>query len=143
MDKSGNHPDSSVMMLNIFARSPVDFMVRPHNRHSTQHSNHSTQHNNHSTQHNDASACRHAHEQLSHAVQQAVDQNAGNECLLLIVDSLQQEAAELVQAAQDHADAESISSQEQLNLNSTPMQLGRRSIWYPCWPCSCSARSRG
>lgn len=73
--------------------------------------------------------CRHAHERLTHAVQQAVQQNSGTECLLLVVDALQEEAVKLQQDAQDHADAESIASQEQLDLNSRPVQLGRRSIW--------------
>ena len=73
--------------------------------------------------------CRHVHEQLTHAVQQAVQQNQGTECLLLVVDALQEEAAKLLQEAQDHADAESISSQEQINLNTKAIQLGRRSIW--------------
>ncbi|KAL3130259.1 hypothetical protein ABBQ38_008092 [Trebouxia sp. C0009 RCD-2024] len=75
-------------------------------------------------------AGRHAHEQLTHAVQQAVQQNSGTECLLLVVDALQEEALKLQQDAQDHADAESIASQEQLDLNSRPIQLGRRSIWF-------------
>ena len=74
------------------------------------------------------------HEQLTHAVQQAVQQNQGTECLLLVVDALQEEAAKVLQEAQDHADAESISSQEQLHLNTRPIQLGRRSIWYYCLP---------
>ena len=65
-------------------------------------------------------------------MQQAVQQNQGTECLLLVVDALQEEAAKLLQEAQDHADAESISSQEQLNLNTRAIQLGRRSIWYGC-----------
>lgn len=74
--------------------------------------------------------CRHVHEQLTHAVQQAVQQNQGTECLLLVANALQEEAAKLLQEAQDHADAESISSQEQLNLSTRAIQLGRRSIWY-------------
>lgn len=80
--------------------------------------------------------CRHVHGQLTHVVQQAVQQNQGTECLLLVVDALQEEAAKLLQEAQDHADAESISSQEQLNLNTRDVQLGRRSIWYLCPPAS-------
>lgn len=88
--------------------------------------------------------CRHAHEQLTHAVQQAVQQNSGTECLLLVVDALQEEALKLQQDAQDHADAESIASQEQLDLNSRPIQLGRRSIWYLCTPhCACSTSCNG
>ncbi len=61
----------------------------------------------------DVFACRHIHEQLTHAVQQAVDQYQGSECLLLILDALQAEATKVVDEAQQHAVERSRGSQEE------------------------------
>jgi len=77
----------------------------------------------------DASACRHIHEQLTHAVQQAVDQYQGSECLLLILDALQAEATKVVDEAQQHAVERSRGSQEKLEAKVRSSQIGRRSIW--------------
>ena len=77
----------------------------------------------------DAFACRHIHEQLTHAVQQAVDQYQGSECLLLILDALQAEATKVVDEAQQHAVERSRGSQEKLEAKVRSSQIGRRSIW--------------
>jgi len=74
-------------------------------------------------------ACRHIHEQLTHAVQQAVDQYQGSECLLLILDALQEEASKVLDEAQQHAVERSRGSQEKLEAKVRPSQIGRRSIW--------------
>ncbi len=74
-------------------------------------------------------ANRHTHEQLTHAVQQAILQYQGNECLLLIVNALQEEASKVIEDAQHFAVEKSKTSQEQLDLSRQPSQIGRRSIW--------------
>ena len=73
--------------------------------------------------------CRHVHEQLTRAVQQAMQQYQGNECLLLIIEALQQEATRVLEDAHQHAIEKSKSSQESLELSQLPSQIGRRSIW--------------
>lgn len=80
-------------------------------------------------QHVGAGTCRHVHEQLTRAVQQAMQQYQGNECLLLIIEALQEEATRVLEDAHQHAVEKSKSSQESLELSRLPSQIGRRSIW--------------
>ena len=80
--------------------------------------------------HNDhAGGCRHVHEQLTDSVQQAVELYQGSECLLLVIQALQDEASRVVEAAQQHAVEKSKTGQEQLALLKRTSQIGRRSIW--------------
>lgn len=74
--------------------------------------------------------CRHIHEQLTHAVQQAVGQYQGSECLLLILDALQEETSKVLDEAQQHAVERSRDSQEKLEAKVRPSQIGRRLIWF-------------
>ena len=84
-----------------------------------------------------SACCRHVHEQLTHAVHQAVDQYQGNECLLLVVEALQEAATSAVEQANQHAVEKSRSSEEKLMRTASPTQIGRRAIW--CVPlCSCT-----
>lgn len=73
---------------------------------------------------------RHVHEQLTHAVHQAVDQYQGHECLLLVVEALQEAAATAVEQANQHAVEKSRSSEEKLMRTAAPTQIGRRAIWF-------------
>lgn len=75
------------------------------------------------------SVLRHVHEQLTHAVQEAVCEQSGSECLLLIVDALREEGTKVLSQAEEASSAQAHAPQQQMH-KAQPNQIGRRSIWY-------------
>lgn len=72
--------------------------------------------------------CRHVHEQLTHAVQEAVHEQMGSECLLLIMDALQEAGVRVVgQVKEEELQAHAA---QQPKHSSKRSQIGRRAIWY-------------
>lgn len=72
---------------------------------------------------------RHVHEQLTHAVQEAVKAQMGSECLLLIINALHEEGTKVLDEAK-HATAAQAQTPQQSMRSMKGSQIGRRAIWY-------------
>ena len=73
--------------------------------------------------------CRHTHVQLTQAVQEAVHEQSGSECLLLIVDALREEGNKVLHQAEQASSAQAHAPQQHVH-KVQPKSIGRRSIWY-------------